>query len=375
MSLSQGFTTDRFASVRENFEANLASGQDLGASVCVMHGDEVVVDLWGGHRDEAKTTPWTEDTLVNVWSSTKTMTFLAILMLADRGLLEIDAPVARYWPEFAAAGKADITVRHLLNHTAGLSGWTDVPAPEQLADWELCVGRLAAQEPWWSDRQQSGYHALSQGYLLGEVVRRITGLSFGTFLRDEVASVLGADFHVGLSPADDHRVAPVIPADLSGFDAINQDSVAFRTLTSPLLNPHMANEAWWRHAEIPAANGHGNAKSIATIQHVISNGGEVNGHRFVSRETLETIFSPVTTSTDLVLGLELNFGTGYGLQTTQLPIGPRSCFWAGFGGSLIVMNADLNLTVGYDMNVMRSGLVGDTRGFGLVMAATMAAMA
>lgn len=375
MSAAQGHCTDQFEGVRQAFEANLENGQDVGASVCVIRGDEVVVDLWGGFRDEARTTPWTADTLVNVWSSTKTTTFLAILMLADRGELDIDAPVSRYWPEFAAAGKETITVRHLLNHTAGLSGWTDVPQPEQLADWELCTSRLAAQEPWWSDRNQSGYHALTQGYLLGEVVRRITGKSFGAFLATEIAGPLGADFHVGLSPDNDARVAPVIPIEMAGMDAIPHDSLAYRTLTSPLLNPFMANESWWRHAEIPAANGHGNAKSLATIQHVISNGGEYRGVRLLSDKGIDPIFHPVTQGTDAVLNIGLAFGTGYGLGTPTIPIGPDSCFWAGFGGSLIVMNRALKLTVAYDMNAMRAGLVGDTRGFGLVMAAAAAAMA
>jgi len=152
----------------------------------------------GGYTDETKTRPWERDTIVNVWSVTKTMTFLVALMLSDRGELDFDAPVAKYWPEFARAGKESIEVRHVMGHTSGLSGFDVALQPEDLADWDLCAGALAAQAPWWASRTTPGYHLVTQGYLIGELVRRITGTSFAQFFKSEVSDVLDADFHVGL---------------------------------------------------------------------------------------------------------------------------------------------------------------------------------
>ncbi|MFM8861148.1 MAG: serine hydrolase domain-containing protein, partial [Acidimicrobiia bacterium] len=192
-----GTIDERFAAVGALFERNLESGADVGASVCVLHRGEPVVDLWGGWVDEDHTRPWEADTIVNVWSTTKTMTFLVALMLADRGELDLHAPVARYWPEFAAEGKGDITVANILAHTAGLPGWSDPVRPEQLPDWDECCRRLAAQAPWWEDRTRSGYHALTQGYLIGEIVRRVTGTTIGSFFAAEVAAPLGADYFIG----------------------------------------------------------------------------------------------------------------------------------------------------------------------------------
>ena len=187
----EGFVGDKFAAARDAFEANLASGADLGASFCATKDGEVIVDLWGGFADEAKTRPWEKDTIVNVYSTTKTMTFISALLLADRGLLDFDAPVAKYWPEFAANGKAGIKVSHLMAHSAGLSGWREPITKEDLYDWEKCVSLLAAQAPLWEPGTASGYHAITQGYLIGEVVRRITGKTIGTFFREEIAGPLG----------------------------------------------------------------------------------------------------------------------------------------------------------------------------------------
>ena len=194
----EGFTHDRFAPAREAFAANLASGADVGASFCATLEGETVVDLWGGFADEARTRPWERDTLVNVYSTTKTMTALTALLLADRGELDFDAPVARYWPEFAAGGKDAVKVSHLMSHSAGLSGWKEPMVKEDLYDWDKVTALLAAQAPFWEPGTAPGYHALTQGYLVGEVVRRITGKSLGTVFREEIAEPLGADFHIGL---------------------------------------------------------------------------------------------------------------------------------------------------------------------------------
>jgi CubicO group peptidase (beta-lactamase class C family) len=373
VSTIQGQTTDQFAGVRDVLQANLDSGADVGASVSVIQRGEVVVDIWGGFSDEVKTTPWQADTLVNVWSTTKTMTFLVALMLADRGELDFHAPVKTYWPEFAANGKSEIEVRHLLGHTAGLSGWTEALQPEELADWDRCVTALAAQAPWWEPGTASGYHAVTQGYLIGEVVRRITGTTIGTFFRTEVAEPLGADFFIGLPESEEGRVSLVIPPpppDVSGMD---MDSIAIRTFLSPLLDATYPHHRWWRAAEIPAANGHGNARSVAQIQSIIAGGGQAQGMRFFSEKTADLIFETQAEGVDLVLGVPLRFGMGYGLSSEMMPIGPRACYWGGYGGSVIIMDLDTQLTIAYMMNKMESGLVGDMRGASIALAAVVAA--
>lgn len=375
MTLVEGTTTQRFVDLRHRLEASLAGGDDLGASLAVIQHGELVCDLWGGYADPERTTPWTRDTIVNVWSTTKTMVFLVMLMLSDRGELDFDASVATYWPEFAAKGKSGIKVHHLMNHTAGLSGFSPGIVLRDLADWERCVRDLADMEPWWSDRLQSGYHAVTQGYLLGEVVRRVTGTTVGQFFATEVALVLDADFYIGLPESEESRVSVVVTAEQFGEVPGDPLSLRARTLSSPPLDPLAPAKRWWRAAEIPAANGHGNARSVALVQQIIANSGHAQGHRFVSEAALDRVFQPMTAGTDLVLGFEGNFGLGYGLASSSIPIGPRACYWGGFGGSIIYMDQELELTVAYDMNKMNFGLVGDTRGATFALAAVLAAIA
>jgi CubicO group peptidase (beta-lactamase class C family) len=190
--------TERESRVRELFDQNLADGTDVGAAFCVTVDDRVVIDLYGGFADEARTRPWLADTIVGVYSTTKTMAALTALLVADRGELDFAAPVARYWPEFAAGGKAAVTVAQVMSHSSGLCGWREPLTSDDLYDWEKATALLAAQEPYWAPGTASGYHALTQGYLIGEVLRRITGQTLGTVFRTEIAEPLGADFHIGL---------------------------------------------------------------------------------------------------------------------------------------------------------------------------------
>ncbi|MHB1711308.1 MAG: serine hydrolase domain-containing protein [Acidimicrobiales bacterium] len=371
MAEIQGEWDPRYEGVATALSQSLDAGGDVGASVAVMVDGEPVVDIWGGFLDEAKTESWGRDTITNVWSTTKTMTFLCALMLVDRGELDFHAPVATYWPEFAAAGKEAIEVRHLMGHTAGLAGWTEQLEIEDLADWDKCTSLLAAQRPWWEPGTASGYHALTQGFLIGEVVRRITGVSIGTWFADEVAAPLGADFHIGLPVSEDGRVAPVIPPPPVDVSALGASELALRTLRNPVMDAGVSHNAWWRRAEIPAANGQGNARSVATVQSIIAGRGEARGVRLVSEETCDVIFEEQSNGKDLVLGIPIRFGMGYGLSTDVMPIGPRSCYWGGYGGSLIVLDQQSRLTVSYVMNRMESGLAGDVRGAAIVMEAVM----
>ena len=371
-----GDCDERYAAVRTVLAHNLASGADLGASVAVYVDGEPVVDIWGGWSDETRTKPWERDTIVNVYSTTKTMTALSALTLADAGELDFNAPVSTYWPEFAAAGKDAVQVRHLMSHTAGLSGWAEPMQPDDLYDWEKSTSLLAAQEPWWTPGTASGYHAVTQGYLVGEVVRRITGQSLGTFFAKQIAEPLGADFHIGLDAADDHRVATLVapPSLAQQMGDLPADSIVRRTFTNPVVEVAATADRAWRAAEIPAANGHGNARSVAAVQSVLACGGEARGVRLLSEAGCNRVFEEQSNGDDLVLGIPVRFGMGYGLASAQLPLGPRTAFWGGYGGSVIVVDLDLRIAIAYVMNRMEAGLVGDTRGMGVVQAAVVAAM-
>ena len=364
----------RFEKVAETLSDSIGSGADVGASVCVMIDGEPVVDIWGGHKDEERTEVWERDSIINVWSTTKTMTFLCALMLADRGELDFFAPVTKYWPEFAAGGKELVEVRHLMGHTAGLSGWQEPLAVEDLADWDRCTASLAGQKPWWEPGSASGYHAVTQGFLIGEVVRRITGTTIGHWFAKEVAEPLGADFFIGTPESADARVIPVIPPEMPDLGMLDPFSFTVRTLANPPLTASFANEAWWRRAEIPAANGHGNARSVATIQSIIAGRGQARGVRLLSETATDVIFHEQANGNDLVLMVPLRFGMGYGLAGELMPGGPRTCYWGGFGGSVIVMDQDLRMTVCYVMNKMESGLTGDLRGAGIVISAVECAL-
>jgi CubicO group peptidase (beta-lactamase class C family) len=367
MAEVHGDCAARFEGVRTALSNSLDSGADVGASVAVFLHGEPVVDIWGGDADETQSTPWERDTLTNVWSTTKTMTFVCALMLADRKELDFHTPVATYWPEFAAGGKEAVEVRHLMGHTAGLSGWEQPITAEQLADWELCTSALAAQTPWWEPGSASGYHALTQGYLIGEVVRRITGESIGAWFAREVAKPLGADFFIGLPESEDGRVSPVIPPPPPNLEGVEVTDIMAKTFLNPPLDAAMAREAWWRRAEIPAANGHGNARSVAAVQSVIAGRGQSGGVRLLSAASTEPIFEEQANGTDLVLGLPIRFGMGYGLGSAEMPLGPRACYWGGYGGSLVVLDQDADLVVAYVMNRMESGVVGDSRGATIVL--------
>ncbi len=366
-----GSCSDRFAAVRAAFEKNFDDGKEVGASVAIVKDGEMVVDLWAGYTDETESQPWTRDTITNVWSITKTMAALVALVLADRGELDLHAPVATYWPEFAVNGKEDVLVCHVLGHTSGVSGWEQPLTQDDMWDWQRCADLLAAQAPWWKPGSASGYHALNQGHMTGEVVRRITGMTLGTFFAKEIAGPLAADFHIGLPPEADSRVSNVIPPPPMAIGGIDPNGIAMKTFANPGLSAEAAWTEGWRRAEIPAANGHGNARSVAQIQSIVSHGGEANGLRLLSEKGCEAIFEEQARGVDQVLGVPLWLGTGYGLVGEETPLSPnaRSCFWGGWGGSLVVNDLDERMTVAYVMNRMGEGTVGDDRGAGILFAA------
>ncbi|MFZ4109843.1 MAG: serine hydrolase domain-containing protein [Polymorphobacter sp.] len=374
MTEIHGHADPRFAGVRDAFAANFARGEDVGASVAVTLGGELVVDLWGGHADAAKTRPWQRETIVNVYSTTKTMTALCALLLADRGELDFAQKVAHYWPEFAVNGKGDVTVAQLMAHSAGLSGFAEPVASADLYDWEKTTALLAAQAPFWAPGTAIGYHAITQGYLVGEVVRRITGQSLGTFFKVEIANPLGADFHIGLPASEDDRVAELIsPPPGGGIADLTSRPLTVNMATNPPINPRDTRNRAWRAAEIPAANGHGNARSVALVQALLANGGEVGGKRLLSEAGARRALEPQIKGEDMVLGGLAHFGLGFGLNGGAVPLPhDECCYWGGYGGSIIIIDMKTRSTIAFMMNKMASTTVGDMRGYGLAMASWQA---
>jgi CubicO group peptidase (beta-lactamase class C family) len=357
--------TEGYAGVEAMFEDNLAGGTDVGASFCVTVAGETVVDLSGGFADEARTRPWRDDTIVGVYSTTKTMTALTALLVADRGELDFEAPVARYWPEFAAGGKDDVTVAQLMSHSSGLCGWREPITRYDLYDWEKVTALLAAQEPYWKPGTASGYHGLTQGYLVGEVVRRITGRSLGTVFREEIAAPLGADFHIGLPESEDARVAELIPP--AAAPPIGDSDLQANMANNPELDVSITRTRSWRAAEIPAVGGIGNARAVAEIHAILANGGIAKGRRFMSEAGCRRALQPQVEGVDLILGVPIRFGLGFALDTGFM-LNPDTLYWGGYGGSLAIIDLTARTTIAYTMNKMSGTTTGDLRAYGLAMA-------
>jgi CubicO group peptidase (beta-lactamase class C family) len=379
MSGPQGECDPAFQRVREVF-AELLAKREVGAGVAVRVGGRAVVDLWGGLADRKTGRLWERDTLVPVYSTTKGMTSLCAHRLVDRGELDLDAPVARYWPEFAAAGKGSMPVRFLLSHRAGLAALRSLLPPEALYDWGVMTAALAAETPWWTPCEHHGYHPFTFGWLVGEVVRRISGKSLGTFFRDEVALPLGLDFHIGLAAKDDARCANLATIDEGeGGERIvaavmnDPTGLVARAFTNPTSSvaPGHAKTRAWRGAEIPAANGHGTARAVAHAYGALGNGGLLDGYRLLSREGIERCCSTQSDGLDLVLGVHTRFGLGYMLsqpESAGARIGPnpRTFGHPGAGGSIGFCDPDAGLGFGYVMNGMDRNLLTSGRAAALI---------
>lgn len=353
----QGSYDELFSAV-PNVLASLLDRGDAGGSVAVYVHGEPVVDVWGGFTDTDGTSPWQRDTIVNVFSVTKTMTALCAVILADRGELELAAPVSRYWPEFAVAGKDKVLVRHVLAHTAGLPSW-DGPIGE-LYDWSSATARLAAQAPQWEPGSAAGYHSLTQGFLVGEVIRRITGRSVGDFFAAEVAGPLGADFHIGLPAEHDHRVALAVPPPSRDEDYVAGAAGGGEPAEAGTgVRVRDGNSLAWRRAQIPAASGFGNARSVALVQSVLACGGEVGGRRLLSQAGCDRASEEQFHGVDRLLGTTVRYGLGYGLFGSTVG-------WGGWGGSIVMVEPAERMAVAFVTNHMREPGE-DTRGLEVVM--------
>jgi CubicO group peptidase (beta-lactamase class C family) len=381
-----GHCDPRFEKVREIFIDNLSAGTDLGAAVAFTLDGRSVVDLWGGWLSLDHQREWQRDTLVNVYSTTKGMTAICAHQLVERGQLDLDAPVAEYWPEFAAAGKQDVPVRWLLSHRVGLPGVREPLPHGTLYDWERFTQALAAERPWWKPGEQHGYHAITFGHLVGEVIRRISGQSVGDYFEQNVATPLDADFHIGLDAEHDARTSD-LHGRLVDKDAVPDESQIpeplrefMRSMTDPSTmtgaafgNPVQkegdVNTRAWRQAEIPAANGHGTARALARIYGALARGGEVDGVRILAPASIDAAIVEQSSGPDAVLGgLPMRFGLGFMLCSPIMPLSPsrRSFGHPGAGGSIGMADPDAGVGFGYTLNKMQMGLVGGAGGFAML---------
>ncbi|KAL7794463.1 beta-lactamase/transpeptidase-like protein [Trichoderma ceciliae] len=357
MAQIHGHYDPKFEELRNLFQKNLDSKADIGASITLNIDGKDIVDIWGGYADEECTRPWESDTIVGVWSSTKGVTSLALLMLIDRGLVDANEKVARYWPEFAANGKQNVEIRHLLSHTSGLPAWDEKITIEEVCDQDAAAAKLAAQAPLWEPGTASAYHTVTFGVMITEVLRRVTGKTLKQFVAEEIAAPLEADFQIGLVVKDVPRTSNVIahkdtPPTRPGLE---EGSILYKTLTNIDMDPNVLNTEAVREADLGSFNGFTNARAMNRIFSVLSLGGEVNGVRLLSPRTLDLVFQEQSDGVDFVMGKPVSFGVGYALGgrgfATFMPAG-RIGFWGGWGGSLFVFDADRKLTFTYAMNQM-----------------------
>ena len=375
-----GHCDPRFAKVREAFAANLRDAGEIGAGISVVVDGDPVVDLWGGRADTQGTRPWERDTLVNVYSCTKGMTALCAHRLVAEGRLDIDAPVAKYWPEFAAAGKDTLPVRWLLGHRSGLAAVRASLPGEALYDWDAMCAALAAETPWWTPGTAHGYHAVTFGWLVGEVVRRIDGRSLGTYFREEIAKPLGADFWIGLPEVEHGRVAemsplPMPPQDddrihLAAIIMGDPQGLAARAFMNPVTMAMGVNNAAWRTAEIPGANGHATARALARIYGALARGGVQDGVHVLDPAGIARCREEQSYGADLVLPTTTRFGLGFMLpqdrHDARFGPSPNAFGHPGAGGSLGFADPDARVGFGYAMNSMGPHILLDPRAVALI---------
>ncbi|KAH7075322.1 beta-lactamase [Paraphoma chrysanthemicola] len=366
MASIHGSFEHRFKAVPALLQASIAEGKDIGASIFVNLNGKDVVNIWGGYVDETRTREWQQDTIVNVWSTSKTVTSLAALICIERGLLDPFEKVAKYWPEFAVNGKEDIEVRHFLSHASGLCGWAQKVSVQDICSLDKAVKMLEQQAPMFKPGSASGYHSLTMGPLIGALVSRVTGKPFGQFVQDELAQPLGADFQYGVREADWSRVATLSappPWHLPDTEVDYTDPS--NALGNPPMSATEANKPLWRSAELSASNGHSNAASVGRIMSTVSLGGTNGGRDFLSPATIDLIFQEQQNGRDLVVDRHIRWGIGFALTgkgtiMEWLPEG-RICAWGGWGGSVVIMDVERKLTVTYMMNKMDGTLLGGTR--------------
>ena len=365
----------KFELIVDSFEKQFELGLDIGSSLAVTCEGEMVIDVWAGSRDKAESLPWEEDTIVNVFSSTKNATSLAAYVLADRGQLDFSAPVAKYWPEFAQQGKENILISHIMSHSSGLPGWDSPVSGQDLYDPDKVAALFENQEPWWEPGTALGYHAITIGNLMGEIIKRISGKTVGNFFREVIAEPLDIDFHIGLDDKHHSRVAEIHQAVESNPEDIfelEEGSVMQKVMTNGIISAPDALTPEWRRAEIPAAGGHGNGRSIAESMALMANSGTYKGKRIFSDELMKFALEEQIRGNDLVLVEPLRWGIGFGLPIDNASwmgyLEEGACFWAGWGGSMSIADTTKRVSFGYTPCLMEEGAIGAARSQNLVKA-------
>ncbi|HYC55348.1 MAG TPA: serine hydrolase domain-containing protein [Candidatus Binatia bacterium] len=378
----QGTCANGFEAVKDTFAASFAGDLEVGAAVAITIDNEPVVDLWAGHADHARTRTWERDTIANFYSTTKGVVALLAHRLVEEGRIDLDAPVSRYWPEFAQAGKQTMPMRHLLNHKAGLAAVAEPLPMDALYDWAAMTTALARQEPWWQPGTAHGYHAVTYGWLIGEVMRRVTGKSVGTYLREEIAGPLGLDLWIGLPASEDSRCADLAAPQLAPVEGEpnllelimrDPESVTGKAFMNPpaLMMPGTVNSRAWRGAEIPGANGHGSARSLARLYGAVASGGDLSGVHVLGPQQARIAATEEARGTDLVLHMSTRVGLGFMLSQPHASFAPHEGAFGhpGAGGSVAFADPATRMGFGYVMNRMGSHILIDPRAQALINAA------
>lgn len=379
MAEVKGTVDPKFSRVADLLAEHVEAGKEVGASIYLNIGGQEVIDIWGGWSEREQVRPWSAHTMVNVFSGTKTVTSLALLMLVDRGLLDVNAPVAKYWPEFAQNGKEGVLVRHLMSHTAGLPGWEPPFTYSDAMNVAQSTARLAAQAAWWEPGARGSYHASTFGHLNSELFRRASGIELSAFVDAELAGPMNADFELGLPGPDYGNIATIYPDEdeaapapavkvpLSEQTADEIISTRTRagsfsgTMGDPLT---VFNSPEWRATEFAGSSGHSNARGLGRINSLIANGGSFKGKQFVSPETIALIFRQQANGIDAYYRRPIRWGIGYALapleskQKGPLPFilpSKRTSYWYGTGGAMAIADAERGITMGYAMNQCQSG--------------------
>lgn len=355
-----GYCEPQFSRLRDAFAANFAQRGEPGAAIALSIGGRVAADLWGGWADAARTNPWQRETLVNFFSVSKALCTICALQQVERGAIDLDAPIANIWPEFAAAGKEKVTLRHFLSHQSGLPALRD-PLPEgAMLDWRTMTSALAADTPWWAPGTAHGYHTNTFGFLVGEAVRRVSSRTIGQILREDIARPLVADVHIGLPESEHGRVAeflwpegawPTQAPPATDFDLMRWNAY---WIPPGISGARWVNRREWRLAEIPSTNGHGTARGVARVYAALANGGEIDGVRILEKETLRLATTEQSFGEDLINQRPSRFGLGFQLTQPERPLGPNPGAFGHFGagGSLGFCDPQAGVAFGYVTNDM-----------------------
>ncbi len=369
MAEVHGKCTPQFDKVCSLLQQYIDSGEEVGACIAVNVNGEDVVNIWGGYMDLETKQPWAEDTIVGVASSSKIVSSLAVLMLVDSGAISVHDKVSKYWPEFAANGKENVEIRHLLSHTSGVAGWDDKVTMDEICDPVASTAKLASQAPWWEPGTASAYHAWNFGHMLSKIVRRVTGTSLKQLIAEKIAAPLGADFQLGILEKDAPRVAHLTTPVSSGpAPDFKPGPLFIKAIANPMMPPDVGKRPAWRQGEIGASNGYSNAHAMNKILSTVTLAGHegTSEHKkLLSKSTVDLIFEEQSQGTDLAIGVPIRFGIGYAIKgdgdwvDDWMPAGDIA-YWGGSGGSLGIMDVGRKVTITYAMNKRSPTLIGNT---------------